>query len=184
MSGVSFKIANGDKVGTNFRKKVSKFSERQIKAVQTAANEATDAILIEGRENIAAGGNFSSQRWQEGLQVKKSFRGRADVVLRITHAVKYWKVFEYGARILGKPLLWIPLDFARVPKGLRAKDYPEPLFRIDRPGKAPLLLSKSGPKYFGKESVTIPRKWHLRSTIAKVSRRMNRFYKEAMRNGR
>jgi hypothetical protein len=92
-------------------------------------------------------------------------------------------VFELGAKIFGRPLLWIPLSFARDAQGLRARDFPEPLFRVNRLGKAPLLMSKTGPKYFGKESVTIPRKWQLRAVIRGVSRRMNRYYKEAMKNG-
>lgn len=183
-SGITFKIADGDKVGTQFKKRVRNFSDRQIKAIQSCADRAKDDILVEGRANIAAGGNFSSARWQEGLQVKKSYRSRSDISLRVTHAVFFWRVFEYGARIVGRPMLWIPLGFAREAKGVLARDFHEPLFRVDRAGKAPLLLSKSGPKYFGKESVYVPKKWQLKRVIYNVSRRMNRYYKEAMRNGR
>lgn len=86
--------------------------------------------------------------------------------------------------ISGKPLLWIPLDFASDAKGVRARDYPGRLFRVDRAGKAPLLLSDDGPKYFGKEQVRIPKKWHLRQIAAQVSRKMNSYFKRAMRNGR
>jgi hypothetical protein len=46
-----------------------------------------------------------------------------------------------------------------------------------------LLLDDQGPQYFGKESVTIPRKWHLRTVVNNVSNKMGRIYREAMKNG-
>jgi hypothetical protein len=98
-------------------------------------------------------------------------------------------VFEEGRIIRGNPLLWIPLSFADDAQGVMARDYPGQLFRIDRAGKSPLLMASGGPggkaqpKYFGRESVTIPKKWHLREIAKQVSRRLGEFYREAMRNG-
>lgn len=178
---VTFKWENGDKLGERFQKRVKKFSEKQIKATQAASRRAVEEIETLGRENIAAGGNFSSPRWQEGFQAKLSYKSRSDINIRVTHAVSYWKVFEFGARILGRPLLWIPLSFTGIK--VRARDYAGKLFRVNRPGKAPLLMDDTGPKYFGKESVTIPKKWHLRKIVREVSRKMNQFYREAMKNG-
>jgi hypothetical protein len=154
-------------------------------------------MLSEGRDRIAlpkldelvsklrAGGNFGSQRWQQGFRALVSYVSRIEIVVRVTHAVKYWKVFEFGAVIKGRPLLWIPLSFAKDAIGKRARDYPGPLFRVDRKGKAPLLLTTGGvPKYFGKESVKIPKKFHLRSIVRKNARRMKVWYKEGMKRGR
>jgi hypothetical protein len=59
--------------------------------------------------------------------------------------VKFWRVFQNGAIIHGKPMLWIPLSFAKDAQGIRAKDYPGKLFRVDRKGGlAPLLMTSSG----------------------------------------
>lgn len=179
---VTFKFDGGRKLGTRFKSRVKNFSEKQIRAVQAAANRAAETIEDRGRDDIAAGGNFSSERWQEGFQAKVSFQSRSDINIRVTHSVFFWRVFELGAKIFGRPLLWIPLSFARDVTG-RARDYPGKLFRVNRPGKAPLLMSDDGPKYFGKESVTIPRKWHLRQIVKEVSREMKDYYREAMKNG-
>ena len=89
------------------------------------------------------------------------------------------------ATIFGKPLLWIPLSFSIAGQlKVRAKDYPGRLFRVDRSGKAPLLLDENGPQYFGKASVRIPKKWRLRQIVKQAARDMSRFYREAMRRGR
>ena len=102
----------------------------------------------------------------------------------ITHAVKYWKVFEEGRVIFGKPLLWIPLSFSTAGHlGVRARDFPGKLFRVNRKGKAPLLMNEQGPQYFGKERVRIPRKWHLRDIVKRIARNMRQYYREASRRG-
>jgi hypothetical protein len=185
MAGIRLVFENGDQLGRKLINKSKNFSERQTIAVQAAANRAAEEIEILGRADIRAGGDCGSARWQEGFRAKVSFQSRSDLRIRITHAVKYWKVFEFGAKILGRPLLWIPLSFSKAGQlKVRAKDYPEPLFRVDRAGKAPLLLDSSGPQYFGKESVRIPKKWHLRKITAQVSRKLKQYYREAMKNGR
>ena len=180
---VRFKMQDGDKLGRQFKSRAKKLSEKMIKATQAATYRAADEIERRGRADIKRGGNFGSDRWQDGFRAKVSYLTRSDLNIRVTHEVKYWRVFEYGAVIYGKPMLWIPLDFATDAQGVRARDYPKQLFRVDRAGKAPLLLSDDGPKYFGKEYVAIKPKWHLREIVRKVSYEMPRYYKEAMKNG-
>lgn len=180
---ITFKYENGDKMGRKFSYGTKKFGEKAIKAAQSVARRCKDEIEYRGRNDIRAGGNFGSARWQEGFHAKLSYQSRGDMSIRITHDVSYWLVFEEGRVINGKPMLWIPLHFAVEAWGLRARDYPHPLFRVNRPGKAPLLLDDQGPKYFGKESVTIPKKWHLRDIVKDVSRKVNQYYREAMSNG-
>lgn len=180
---VTFKYENGDQLGPRFKKNVVNFAAKQRAAQLAAARKAADEIERLGRANIRAGGNFGSARWQQGFRAKLS-TGK-DIAIRITHAVKYWKVFEEGRIIRGKPLLWIPLSFSDAGRlGVRARDFPRKLFRVDRAGKAPLLMDETGPQYFGKTSVKIPRKWRLRDIVKQVARKMGAFYKEAMRNGR
>ena len=182
---VTFKYENGDQLGPKFKAQVKRFSEKQVLAIQKAANDVAQDIEQLGRANIRAGGNFGSARWQQGFRAKVSFQGRTSLTIRITHIERLWVVFEEGRIIRGRPLLWIPLSFANAGRlKVRARDYPGKLFRVNRPGRAPLLLDDNGPQYFGKEQVRIPRKWHLRDIVKRAARSMNRRYKEALRSGR
>lgn len=179
---VTFKYTDGDQLGPKFKNGVKRFSERQIIAVQEAAKLAAVDIEEQGKANIRAGGKFGSARWQDGFKARVSFKSRTDLVIRVTHDVPYWVVFEEGRTIVGKPLLWIPLDFGQA-KGVRAREFPGKLFRVDREGKNPLLMNEQGPQYVGVQSVRIPRKWHLRDIVKRVARNMRQYYKEAMRRG-
>ena len=184
MPGIRLTFDTDKQMGRKLLVISKNFGDKQTRAVQTVARRVADELEQAGRANIRAGGNFGSERWQEGLSAKVSFQSRSDIRVRLTHSVSYWRVFEFGAKIAGKPLLWIPLSFSTAGSlKVRAKDYPLPLFRVDRPGKAPLLLDKNGPQYFGKESVTIPKKWNLRQITAQISRNMRAYYSEAMKNG-
>lgn len=185
MAGIRITFGKDPKiVGQQLKSRASKFNDKRTRAIQTAANRVASDIEDAGRANIAAGGNFKSARWQEGFRALISFRSRNDLRIRVTHRVFFWKVFEFGARILGKPLLWIPLSFSAAGRlKVRARDFPGQLFRVDRPGKAPLLMNKEGAQYFGKESVRIPRKWRLRQIVYQKSRLLKRYYNQAMKNG-
>jgi len=186
---ITLKYTDGKQLGRKFKERLQRYDEKRIRAIQAAARRAVVAIEIEGRADIRAGGNFGSDRWQMGFRAKLSYKSRVDLSIRITHDVRYWVVFEEGRVIRGRPLLWIPLSFATDAKGIMARDYPAPLFRVDRAGKAPLLMASGGrgvkaeAKYFGKESVTIPKKWHLREIVKTVSRKVGIYYREAFRNG-
>jgi hypothetical protein len=171
----------GANTGKKFKSNVKNFTAKHERALLKTARRVQAEIETEGRANIAAGGNFSSNRWQQGFRALLSYRAKGDIRIRATHAVKYWRVFEKGAIIYGRPLLWIPLSFGNA-HGVRARDYPGNLFRVNRRGKAPLLMDASGPQYFGKESVRIPKKWSLRSTVRRISLRMSKYFKEAMKS--
>lgn len=179
MAGSIKVVFDSKGIGEKFRSRAKNFSERQTTAIQTASRRAADEIENEGRASMRAGGNFGSARWQEGLQCKVSYQSRNDIRIRLTHSTFFWRVFEYGAKIFGRPLLWIPLSFGQAKT--RARDFPGKLFRVNRIGKAPLLMNEQGPQYVGKESVTIPRKWHLRDVTRRVAKKLGRYYKEAMK---
>ena len=178
---IDFKYVNGDKLGPKFKFGVQRYGKKVIRASQQTARIAVDEIEAEGRANIAAGGDFSSERWQRGFRARLSFTSRTDMSIRITHDVPYWVVFEEGRIIQGKPLLWIPLSFSDA-VGIRASEYGA-LFRVNRKSGAPLLLSKDDkqPKYFGKEQVTIPQKFHIREIIERVASRMGEIFKSKLR---
>ncbi len=78
------------------------------RAAAGAINDAATQIKTEGRARIGAAG-FSS-KWQNALRVNVyPQKGvSAGAALLAFHKIPYAGVFETGAEIRGKPLLWIP----------------------------------------------------------------------------
>lgn len=119
--------------------------QRPIAEAATAAvRDAAEQGKTEGRANIAAAG--FSKKWQSALRADLYPKGRVSMrpAALLRHKIPYATVFEDGATITGKPLLWLPLP--TVPVGVTAKNYRkkvgEPLFTIRRPGKPPLLAAR------------------------------------------
>lgn len=120
-----------------------------IAAAGTAAiTDAANIIKAEGRADIAAAG--FSKRWQNTLQfiVYPKKQLSIDAAALIYHKIQYAGVFEKGAVIAGKPMLWLPLPTTPKRAG-RQKMTPAlyirtvgPLISIERPGKPPLLAGK------------------------------------------
>ena len=170
---------DGEKVGPLFHRAAVQQKKRVFDATRAAASDAAKEIEHRGRDDISRAGKFGS-RWTSGFNATVS-EGGSNVRISVTEDVPYWRVFQHGAVIRGKPLLWIPLSFAKDAQGVRARDYPNQLFRVDRKGgKAPLLMTPgkpAQPKYFGKESVTIPKLFHLIEITRSVARQFGTFYK-------
>ena len=177
---------SGERVGPQFTRSTEKAKQKMLAATRGAAQDVADEVVAAGRADIANAGKFGS-RWSDGFQSKISEGGgnvRVAFTMPDQPPMKYWRVFEYGATIHGKPMLWIPLSFASDAKGINARDYPGKLFRVNRKGgKAPLLATGGpfAPKYFGKESVTIPKKFHLRAIIQAGAKRLKLFYSQHMK---
>lgn len=176
------RIAFGDKqVGQRFDAGRKRDRDNVLEALRATAKSAAEEIEEKGRVNIASAGRFG-RRWLFGLHARVS-EGGGFIRIGISHEVPYWTVFQFGKVIHGKPLLWIPLSFATDAQGVRARDYPGRLFRVERQGKAPLLMAPGGqPKYFGKESVRIPKKFRVLEIAAKVSRSMRDVYRRTYRS--
>jgi hypothetical protein len=121
--------------------------ERPIaKAATAAVREAADLAKRGGRASIAGAG--FSRKWQNALQAKVYPQNRDSMraAALIYHKVPYADVFERGAVIHGKPLLWLPLPTApfgkggrRIPAAQFRQQVGTPLYNIRRPGKPPLL---------------------------------------------
>src|SRR5690606_32298809 len=93
-------------------------------AAAHAVRSAQQEILSQGRANMRAAGNFGSSRWQQGLRADVQIEPPDTLALNVWHEVPYFNVFQFGAVIKGKPLLWIPLPWhADMLKGVRARDY-------------------------------------------------------------
>jgi hypothetical protein len=178
MARVRIVFQGGVQLGPKFNKNLQRHADNVRRSAQGAAQDARDEFLERGRADIAGAGNFGS-RWTEGLMARIT-QGGGNIVINVSHAVSYFMVHQRGAVIRGKPLLWIPLSFAEDAKGVRARDFPGGLFRVDRKrGGAPLLLAiKDGrPKYFGKEQVRIPKRFHVLEIGREIGRKLKDFYK-------
>ncbi len=171
---------NGKQVGPKFRHGLKRMQDRIQAAGDVAETQFRQNFLAEAAADIKSAGKFSD-RWVQALQVTTSRDGGSRSI-NVIMDIPYWKVFEFGATIQGNPMLWIPLPFAQDAKGLRARDFPGGLFRVDRKsGGKPLLLSAATgePKYFGMDQVTIPQKFHLRDIATRNARRIPEFYRNA-----
>lgn len=123
---------------------------KPIAATATAAvKEAGQELLQEGRQNIAGAG--FSRRFQSGYRVRLFPKTRKPVIDAVAlgyFRIGYFGIFETGASIKGKPLLWVPLP--STPKKLNSKRltpsiYREqigPLYYVKNPGGRPLLFGK------------------------------------------
>lgn len=148
-------------------------------AMQETAKETAVNIETRGRADIASGGRFGS-RWTQGLHAKVS-RGGANIRLAVTHDVPYFMVYERGALIAGRPLLWLPIGGGS--KGgsagqVYARNFPGRLFRITSKAGRPLLMDavNKTPRYVGLASVRIPQKFHIRDIIRQEATRMKETY--------
>jgi len=83
-------------------------------AAVAALRDVAAESVQEGRSNIAAAGaGFTRAQWQSGLQYRTSGATEGGEPSLQARAVIFHKygiagVFEHGATIQGRPLLWIP----------------------------------------------------------------------------
>lgn len=175
---------DGDRAGPLFKRAVVKQGKKVRTALRAAARDAAAEIQKRGRTDIAQAGNFGS-RWTDGFNAEVT-EGGGNIRISVTEDVPYWSVFQFGKVIHGKPLLFIPFSFAKDAQGTNARDY-GPLFRVVRKKDSLVMLLAPGkpavPKYFGKESVTIPKKFHLIEIARDVAKRMGEFYAKRFKNG-
>lgn len=160
-----------------------------------AMRDVTDEAVKGGRASIAAAG-FSS-RWQQGLQGKVFPNSGVDPAGFVFHKIGYAGVFQEGAQIAGKPLLWLPTSEA--PQGERgramsARQYARrvgPLVSVNRPGKPPMLFPKerkgqrnrvARPLYIGIPTVNIRKRFDVVSAIEKAADRFGEFFDKHLKD--
>lgn len=133
-------------VAGGFFKALTEGEKPIARAATAAVREAAELAKAGGRANIAAAG--FSRKWQNALRAKVYPPGRDSMraAALIYHKVPYAQVFEEGAVIHGKPLLWLPLpnapfgaDGRRIPPAKFQQQVGMPLYTIRRPGKPPML---------------------------------------------
>ena len=148
------------------REKNKPVAEAAVAALrETAAN-----AVQEGRKNIAGAGAFGP-KWQSGLQylTKGAQEGglpslQAKAI--VFHKIGYAGVFEYGATIQGKPLLWIPTVRGAPPARRSGKRLTSATVRGQ-----PMLFDANDrdrqrkPLYIGVPQVRIPKKFRITEIV-------------------
>lgn len=138
-------------------------------AAVAALRETAANAVQEGRKDIAAAGRFGPN-WQRGLQylTKDADQGLQAKAI-IFHKSALAGVFEHGATIEGKPLLWIPTT----PGGPSPKKSGKKLVSVNIAGKAPMLFDAGDrdrnkkPLYIGVPQVRIRKLFHITEIVAK-----------------
>jgi hypothetical protein len=119
-------------------------------AATTAVRVAGGRLKVEGRASIAAAG--FSKRWQNAFRVQAFPKGNKTSINAAAfawHKIGYAGVFETGATILGKPLMWLPAS--DIPKKIgREKMTPQlyearvgPLSYAKSPKGTPMLVARA-----------------------------------------
>ena len=162
--------------------KLIREKQRPIATAAIAALRETAANAVqEGRSNIAGAGKFGP-KWQSGLQYRTQDAGaggepslRAKAI--IFHKIGFAGVFEHGATIQGKPMLWIPTTEG----GPRASRSGKKLTSATVRGK-PMLFDANDPDrhrkplYIGVPSVRIPKKWRITDIVKQHVRRFAQLF--------
>lgn len=132
-------------------------------AATGAMRETEDAIKRRGRKQILDAG--FSKAYSTAFRVDSypiAPKVSAKPALIAQHKVEFSELFETGARISGKPIMWVPIQGAGNKIGkkqLRLKDFiarGEKLVMVKRPGKPPLLFGRP------LSGMTRPRRSHQR----------------------
>lgn len=170
----------GEKLGPQLKRFATKTKSKMLSSARGASQDVVDHVTPLAQQDVMSAGRFSAKWAPKGKVTEGGGFIRIAFTMSSEPPMKYWRVFEHGATIKGQPMLWIPLSFTGIK--VRARDYPGKLFRVDRKSGAPLLLggSPASPKYFGKESVTIPKKFHLEDIIKDGAKKLGLFFTQRM----
>lgn len=156
-------------------------------AAVAALRETAANAVEEGRGNIAGAGKFGP-KWQQGLRRKiidgeeggePSMQAKAIIF----HTFGFAGVFEHGATIQGKPMLWIPTKEG----GPRASRSGKKLTSATVRGQ-PMLFDANDrdrdrkPLYIGVPSVRIPKKWRITEIVeehvARIAELFSKHFKD------
>ena len=170
--------------------KLIRNKQRSVATAAVAALRETAADAVqEGRQNIgAAGPGFTRAKWQSGLQFLTKGATEGDEPSLQAKAIIFHKygiagVFEHGATIQGKPLLWIPTEEGAPTASRSGKKLVSATVR----GK-PMLFDADDksrdrkPLYIGVPSVRIPKKFRITEIVkqhaAKIGALFLKYFKD------
>lgn len=179
---MALRITMDKAAAPKFKQNLAGLADRFEKALTAAANMAASMIEAKGKADIAGAGNFSGT-WVNGLHVSVEKSGLNQMRISMTHDDPRVAIFEKGGVVKGRPLLWIPISGTDA-EGVRASAYGGKLYSVNNPGqRRPLLFSVADkkPKYFGIESVTIPKLFHLAEAQKSVMANFRQLFDQAFR---
>jgi hypothetical protein len=150
-------------------------------AAVAALREAAADAVQEGRSNIAGAGRFGP-KWQSGLQYRtqdavEGSEPSLQAKAIIFHKFGFAGVFEHGATIEGKPLLWIPTT----PGGPPASRSGKKLVSATVRGQ-PMLFDAGDrdrqrkPLYIGVPSVRIPKKFRITEIVKEHAKQLGMLF--------
>jgi hypothetical protein len=151
-------------------------------AAVAALREVAAASVQEGRKDIAAAGPNFGANWQQGLQyrtkgARKDQAASLQAQATIFHRYGIAGVFEHGATIQGKPLLWIPTTRGGPAPSKSGKK----LVSATINGH-PMLFDAADhdrhrkPLYVGVPSVTIKKRFHITEIVKENVKHMAEFF--------
>jgi hypothetical protein len=167
------------------RDKQQPVAEAAVAALRDVAAESVQ----EGRKDIAAAGPNFRTNWQEGLKYgTKNARQNGKALLTaqatIYHRYGIAGVFEFGAVISGKPMLWIPTTRG----GPTPKKSGKKLVSATVNGQ-PMLFDAGDkdrhrkPLYIGVPTVTIKKKFHITEIVKENVKKMGKFFIKNFKDG-
>ena len=129
----------------DLQEQLEKSKKQMARAATGAMKETAELAKRSARQSIAAAG-FSS-KWQSALRNKVYPQQGVSLTpgAIVYHKIPYAGVFEEGATISGKPMLWLPLDSVPLGRGgnrISPADYVQnvgPLTSVNVNGKAMLF---------------------------------------------
>lgn len=154
------------------------------RALELAVKDTAKLAVKQGRANIAAAG-FSS-RWQRGVKSKfYANRRTGNPAAVISDRMPFVEVFEKGADITGKPLLWLPVE-KNLPKGVKSpRQYGRKLVSVNVSGKPPMLFDPNnrllGPLFIGTRSVHIRKRFDLVRVWTEAASHLDEFLEQRLR---
>ena len=145
---MTFKMVIDD-LADNLQNAILEMDRPVRDACVAAIHIAGGRVLELGRRDISKAG--FGHRWQNTWKVRfypETGVSSINAAAWAYHKIPYAEVFEDGATLHGRPMLWIPLrnapkKFGRghiTPKDLRAQGIK--LFSINKAGRVPLLATK------------------------------------------
>src|SRR5262245_32829333 len=163
-------------VDQDWRKMIHDQQRRVSGSAVGALVQVTNDAVAEGRKQIGSSGRFSdnlrrtisaTDTWQSGLKSRmRDAREGGEPSLKakglVFHTIGLAGIFEHGATIEGKPMLWIPLDPRARPAGRSGKKLTSATVR-----GTPMLFDANDrdrhrkPLYIGVPSIRIPKKWRI-----------------------
>lgn len=179
MTEARFVFDTGDTI-KKFKQNLAGLQDRMERAITATTNMIASMILDKIKEDMADAG--FGNRWTDPIGVTvEGTRSLKNMRISVTGGNAALAMFETGGRISGNPFLWIPLSGTDAEK-VRARDYPGGLFSAKYPRKygVPLLFSVADkrPRYFGIESVTIPKLFHSNEIVLSVMGNFRSIFEE------